>query len=427
MTGDATEHRDDELSAELDRLGREVAPPERSVTTQVMNRIMRAESAAPLRVTSTRSWVMRGTIGLAASALVAFAVFTIFGGSASALAKALDKAAKTQTVTFDVKVSDDEEGEGPTKFFGRRAGPMRIEMPGGQHAIWDSATGLMVSFDPAAKRVTKLVVARQTFDFYSWLKDFREAKPDRVGERVVDGKRLPGFKVSRPFPEPDGAMKDRTVTMWVDPATDLPVLAEMPEGKGVATLSNLKFDVPLGDDLFKTDVPEGYEVEDLGGLSSEKLKAAAATQPAGADERFVLKPGVGLGPVKFGASFDEVVKAFGEPDEVKGRNGVDLRYPSKGFALMVDARAGLLIVNAYTRRAAGPFAVNDFAGKTDKGIAMGATRAEIEKAYGKPGKVTDNGGQVGLEYPDGKLTFVLLNDRLAQVVMMIPRRPAAGE
>ncbi len=367
---------------------------------------------------------MRSTIGLAvASVAVAFALFSFFGSSGSALAKVLDKAGKTQTLTFDVRESGKDEPNGPIRFSVRRAGLIRIDQPNGSYAVWDRTTGVMVAVDPSKRRVIKLVMKEQPFDFYSWLKDFREGKPQPVKERLVDGRQLPGFKVVRPFLEPDGTTKDRAVTMWVDPASDMPVLAEVPDRAGIATLSNLKFDVPLNDDLFKTDVPDGYAVSDMGGVSSEQIKAASTRPADAAADEFTLRPGVGFGPLKFGATREEVIKVFGEPDEIKGKNGNDLRYPSKGFAVMVDARAGLLTVNAYSKIAVGPFAANDFAGKTDKGIGIGATRADIEQAHGTAGKVIDRGAQVSLEYPDGKTTFILVRGRLAQVIMMVPRKP----
>ncbi len=367
---------------------------------------------------------MRSTIGLAAALVaVALAVFAFFGSTGSALAKALDKAAKTQTVTFDVRERGDGEGDGPLRVSLRRGGLARIDMANGVYTVWNQATGEMMSFNPKAKSVMKLVMKEQPFDFYTWLKDFREGKPEPAEDRVVDGKHLKGFKVVRPFPQPDGTMKDQPLSMWIDPVTDLPVLAEVPEGQGIATLSNLKFDVPLGDELFKRDVPEGYQVSDMGGVSTGKIEAAATRAAGAAEDVFTLRPGVGFGPLKFGATRDEVIKVFGQPDEIQGKNGVDLRYPSKGFAMMVDARMGLLTVNAYTKIAVGPFAANDFAGKTDKGIGMGATRAEIEKAHGKTGKVNDRGAQVSLEYPELKTSFILMHDRLAQIVMFIPRKP----
>jgi len=84
--------------------------------------------------------------------------------------------------------------------------------------------------------------------------------------------------------------------------------------------------------------------------------------------------------------------------------------------------------------------VRDFAGRTDKGIRMGANRAAIEKAYGAPGSVREarnkdmfgkraanpeqKTGQVDLSYNALGLSFSLHDDALDSILISAPRPPA---
>ncbi len=83
--------------------------------------------------------------------------------------------------------------------------------------------------------------------------------------------------------------------------------------------------------------------------------------------------------------------------------------------------------------------VRDFAGRTDKGIRMGAGRAAIEKAYGPPTSVREpqfkdmfgkdatnpekKSGQVDLSYGALGLSFSLHDDALDSIMLNAPRPP----
>ena len=138
-----------------------------------------------------------------------------------------------------------------------------------------------------------------------------------------------------------------------------------------------------------------------------------------------ITPLVGIGPLRFGATKEQVIAFLGQP-EGTASNTLDMRYPSKGLALMVHPKAGLLSIACMTRASVGGlFALNDFAGRTDKGIAMGATRADIEAAYGKKATVTGTGPQAVLEYKELKGSFYLMDDHLVRMSFM--KSPSAPQ
>ena len=65
-----------------------------------------------------------------------------------------------------------------------------------------------------------------------------------------------------------------------------------------------------------------------------------ADEEALADE-LIIEPLVGIGPVKFGMSKEEVIKHFGPPDKVFA-DGTKLNYvSSRGLSFTVDSELGL--------------------------------------------------------------------------------------
>ena len=164
----------------------------------------------------------------------------------------------------------------------------------------------------------------------------------------------------------------------------------------------------------------------------------------------VVTPLVGIGAVKFGMKADDVIRLLGQPDKTISPNKdyTILEYYSRGFSIHTTTQRGVMMIMCYTGKF-WAFKVRDFAGRTDKGIKMGASRAAIEKAYGKPtsvreatmkdvfGKRADNPdkktGQVDLTYATWALSFSLHDDALDSIMISAPRpgrppprrRPAA--
>jgi hypothetical protein len=178
--------------------------------------------------------------------------------------------------------------------------------------------------------------------------------------------------------------------------------------------TDLVYDARLDPALFSLRPPAGYTVTTHG----------LAELPPPPDIKLLLapeaKPGVGLGPVKFGMTRQQVRQALGKPDKEEAR-GTSLAYLSRGYSVMVSPFRGVTMITCFTQQT---FAiqVRDYQGKTTEGIAMGSRRDEVERAYGKPDRIEMNGPQTTyLGYRDRGLDFVLFNDKVVQFTLSARR------
>jgi len=87
---------------------------------------------------------------------------------------------------------------------------------------------------------------------------------EELGIRQIDGRDLIGFRAEHP---------KIGITIWADPETALPVRIEQIEGQMKVICKDLQFDVPMDEELFSMDVPEGYSMQqtelDLTGATEE--------------------------------------------------------------------------------------------------------------------------------------------------------------
>ena len=322
-----------------------------------------------------------------------------------AMGDVIDKIAKTHTFTAavdDARISVKDRS-------------MRFER-GAMIEIWNQESGKLLFLNPAERTAQIMQLAQQKYDLYQFIHDYHDGHAKSLGHKNIAGRDTEGFEVHRASPvagEPDS-----TWTFWVDPDTQLPVQIEiLADGKKQAgVLRDIRFDVPMDDALFSMTIPTGYKVIDTGGVTM--LRAAATTQEAA---NMTLTPLVGIGPVHFYDSREKIIAAFGQPDKMNGK--VTMEYYSLGFGVVTDEKHGLLYISCHAKQTAF-FVMNGFAGKTDKGIAIGASRAEIEAAYGKDEIVRDGDGTTTLEYPDLKLQFSLDRDKVTHITLDRPPPPA---
>jgi hypothetical protein len=393
---------------------------------------------------------------LIAVKVAALAALLVPRESAAAEVQAAEGPTRTIIARVDQqRVPPAKVAEEPYRLLIRAPSVVRFEQPDGTYTITDFAARKALLVDPANKSARVLeglnppggLPDRSFYDLYRSIAD----KPIRsVPSRLIAGKEALGFVVPNPvFVGGAVGLKppEAQTTAWVDPQTKLPLRIETVTREDGATTTEITsiiaFDRPLDPKLFDLTPPEGYMVETLGVAALQPQPAAKAKD---ADAEMVVTPLVGVGPVKFGMKADDVIRLLGKPDKTISPNKdyTLLEYYSRGFSVHTTTQRGVMMVMCYTGKF-WAFRVRAFAGRTDKGIKMGAGRAAIEKAYGKPtsvdeatmkdvfGKKAENPdkktGQVDLTYAGLGLTFSLHDDALDSIMLSAPRpqrQPAAA-
>jgi len=93
-----------------------------------------------------------------------------------------------------------------------------------------------------------------------------------LGRKQLDGKEVVGFFARYPKADPY-----IDITIWADVDTKLPVRietnTETKEGQIRRVTKNMKFDIPLEEDLFSMEVPAGYAVWDAKNLDVHAAEA----------------------------------------------------------------------------------------------------------------------------------------------------------
>jgi hypothetical protein len=140
-------------------------------------------------------------------------------------------------------------------------------------------------------------------------------------------------------------------------------------------------------------------------------------------DSLVLEPLVGLGPIRFGMSEEEVIEHFGPPDRVFTGQVTKLNYvPSRGLSFVMDPERGLQEICCWSEGML-PSRVTTFAGRTKAGIGIGATQEDIIAAYGRPDRTsTDSKGVTqNLHYDRLKARFSLRDGALVSMVFGVPK------
>jgi hypothetical protein len=141
-----------------------------------------------------------------------------------------------------------------------------------------------------------------------------------------------------------------------------------------------------------------------------------AVVPEAGDDQMVVVPLEGVGPVKFGMSKEQVMELLGQPERMEG-GGIVLYYlTSKGVHFLMDRRRGVRTIDCWSDRYPMPFpGMVAFAGKTDKGIAMHASREEVVAAYGEPDRTDSTGTLETLRYGQLGISFALSSDGVVNI------------
>lgn len=164
--------------------------------------------------------------------------------------------------------------------------------------------------------------------------------------------------------------------------------------------------ISSADPVAKTDdVTETTEPKD------EKPPVVVSTQEG------EIVPLVGVGPIKFGMSKDQIIAALGEPDVIEG-GGIAMFYPkAKGLSFRLDPTKGVQEINCWSELHPMPFpdGMTTYPGKTKEGIGMNASREEIIAAYGEPDNTASRGPTEFLDYGKLKAQFSIVDNKLVSL------------
>ncbi len=289
----------------------------------------------------------------------------------------------------------------------------RIELPDGRRSITSLKDGKRLEVNPDDKTAVVSHTHQLTdpHDFVEQLRTLDKSfKAVSLDKRMIDGELCAGFRIELPT---------ATLLVWVSPKTSLPIrverIAEIKEAANsplvsTETFEDIVFDEPLNDELFSLVPPAGYTVTESG-----KPRASLAEVFR---EKLMIVPKVGIGPLQFGMSEDEVLELLGKPDEVitrvpqvpitdevsdidgvKRPHGAELvvltqlkffTYTGLGISLTFETSQGL---GGITCRSQIPITSEvSFPGQTTENISLGSTSDELITAYGEPD---------GILHPDG--------------------------
>lgn len=409
-----TESNDDELIQRLEQLG--ALEP----TAQATHRALEKARIALARTNPDRRTVMLRRL-IAASLFFAILVgllVWVMPTSAPASAgfgeiQAAMKSSRSVTCRQTIKRGD-EPGE-TTRMLILSSGIFRYEDSDGSYSIMDPAKSRGLRVSPQKRQATTFQNWNiPQVNFYDLLRNLpSDATARPLPGKKLDGKDVLGFVVK---------IQTHDVTVWADARTRLPVRIEAREtdAQGMAVeaiVDEFTFDKELDEKLFSLDPPAGYKVQTMG--TPELPVAAAAPQL----KDLVVTPGVGIGPVKFRMTREEVEKLLGKPDGIQevGKTGyVNMSYGSRGFFLGVSKTLGVVTISCVTQQSMA-VRVRDFTGKTDKGIALGASSTAIIKAYGEPTSKELDEGTTHMSYGSLHTQFTLLGDKLVQILLTMPR------
>jgi outer membrane lipoprotein-sorting protein len=228
------------------------------------------------RSLATWRWIMRSPVSrISAAAILALSIGGIAvwfhgGGATPAFADFLEPILNAKTVTF--KTTTEADGKVATGKVMAIASPQRVrleqDLPKGQKmvTISDETGNLSLRPDKKVAIVTTITNApkekRPKAIFFALQSQLAEARdqPDWIreslGEKVIDGRRLAGFRLTG---------RGMICDLWGDPKTGLPVRIETsapgnPNAKP-SIWSDFVFNANLDESLFSMEPPAGYKVQ----------------------------------------------------------------------------------------------------------------------------------------------------------------------
>jgi hypothetical protein len=346
-------------------------------------------------------------------------VVWLVGSKSVALADVQNQLTQTRTVRLIQTTKAPGQPDASERALLLADGRCRIETGEGQYTIMDTRLPKIMSVSTADKKAM-ILHGRPPYgpaNLYDYFRNMHKEFATRLPNREIDGKQTVGFHV----PVKHGPFPAVEVNIWVDPDTDLPVRMESSSkdehGREVVQIiHNIHFDEDVDEALFEFEVPKEFTVEEHG---LAPLPPLPDKQELIAPE---VKPTVGLGPVRFGMTKDEVISLLGQPDSIEG-NGAALAYFSRGYSIYVSPQRGVVSYSCYAQTAL-TIQARNFAGKTSSGVGIGSSLEDLRAAFGVPDVEAENGSLIGkrVVYHSKGLDFSLVDDKVVQFMVKLVRQ-----
>lgn len=210
--------------------------------------------------TKTRKFATAAVILIAATTAL-YIIAGPFGATTSVYAEVAERLQKALTMTYKVTTSMPVEGmpdmEMEVAF--KEPGLLRMTGTGGYVSVMDSVQGKGLSIIPATKQFVEMDLSNLPDDpgqnqlsVIEKLRSLPDRADEELGTREVDSRAVQGFRVTE---------EGITYTVWIDPKTRelVEVEIEFVNAPGMSgTMTDIRFDVELPDELFSITPPDGY-------------------------------------------------------------------------------------------------------------------------------------------------------------------------
>lgn len=223
------------------------------------------------RLAARPAFLTAACLVLVASVVTMVAWLT--GGNESegiAFAEVIQPFREGRTVRFSASVTSEGIPEQVMECISADPGLMRCSasdenpLTGGMVLIVDASQGKMLTLMPGMQMAMMMSIPPQSP--YYFIEELRKTMADEAepaGEREIDGRWAVGFRVTGDYMEQ---------VIWADRETSLPTRIEVTiEVEGLTgtpvrqtqVMSDFVFDEPVDESLFRLDVPEGYQLQEL--------------------------------------------------------------------------------------------------------------------------------------------------------------------
>ena len=138
---------------------------------------------------------------------------------------------------------------------------------------------------------------------------------------------------------------------------------------------------------------------------SSKDTKESVQQTKESSEDLLIRPGIGVGKIKFGMTVQQMKNILGKPDVAA--TGISYMYKSLGIEIIAKDKVNIdaILCGNFSNKKDPMFKAMEqaFKFKTAEGIGIGSTEVQITKALGEPTKRADD----KLLYKDMRMSFTL--------------------